>query len=889
MPHWRSVDQASRAALRLFWLALGFSVLFPIGGRASPANAGFAVEWAALRVVGTHYVIDARINFAFSDENIEAMRNGVPLTVIIDIEVRRELAHWWRNTLAARELRYRIETNVLTNRYRIRTLGDGGTRNFRALEEMVETLGRLRSIPVIARSRISADAPHTARIRARLDIEALPSPLRPIAYLNPQWRLDSGWFRMAGRTMNRFGQGAGPIIMLGLVLFGSTYLMSIATQDSEWFGELYSALLALNAVALIGLGGLIAWNLYELLHQARQRRPGAKLTVRMVIVFVVLSVTPVTVVYYFSLQFLHRGIDSWFDVRIEDALDDALVLSRTALGVRMRELLAQTARIASDLEALPADQAVSALDDARLLSAASELTLIGANGHIIGSSNVDPTAVVPNRPGDAVMFQAREAGDYIGLDEIGDSGLHVRVVVAVPSHHAHGEVRLLQALFPVTERMNALAGSVESASAKYRELSYLRKPLKLSFTLTLSIVLLVSLFIAVYAAFRSARRMVAPLQDLSEGTKAVAGGNFETQLPGAAQDEIGFLVASFNEMTRKLKQAHDETRASQLQVEAQHAYLEAVLRRLSTGVLTLDSEHRLVTANHAATEILGVDLDRMLGTTLDDLAGRHPQLDPLVHTLYDRLAETTDDGWLEGREEVSVDTPRGRRVLVCSAASLAGGEGDVIVFDDATDFIQAQRNAAWSEMARRLAHEIKNPLTPIQLSAERLRHKYLHKVQSIDAAQDGSPDTYHRPAGRGDERDGECVLRLRAHAGNEPDLGRSERAGFRRRRAVSKRIAGRYASRLRWNSTLPRSTRTRTACVRFCTISSRTRSRRAAMARIHGFGLRPGSARPPMPWSSSPFATPVRDSAKTSSAEYSNRTSRPSPRVPAWAWPSCRR
>ena len=455
----------------------------------------------------------------------------------------------------------------------------------------------------------------------------------------------------------------------------------------------------------------------------------------MVIVFVVLSVTPVTVVYYFALQFLHRGIDSWFDVRIEGALDDALVLSRTALGVRMRELLAQTVRIASDLEALPAEQAVSALDDARLLSAASELTLIGANGHIIGSSNVDPTAVVPSRPGDTVMFQAREAGDYIGLDEIGDSGLHVRVVVAVPSHDTPGEARLLQALFPVTERMNALAGSVESASAKYRELSYLREPLKLSFTLTLSIVLLVSLFTAVYAAFRSARRMVAPLQDLSEGTKAVAGGNFETQLPGAAPDEIGFLVASFNEMTRKLKQAHDETRASQLLVEAQRAYLETVLRRLSTGVLTLDSERRLVTANRAATEILGVDLDAMLGTTLDDLAGLHPELDPLVDTLSGRLEGTTDDGWPEGREEVGVDTPRGRRVLVCSAASLAGGEGDVIVFDDATEFIQAQRNAAWSEMARRLAHEIKNPLTPIQLSAERLRHKYLPKVQPVDAAQ----------------------------------------------------------------------------------------------------------------------------------------------------------
>ena len=535
--------------------------------------------------------------------------------------------------------------------------------------------------------------------------------------------------------MSRIGQGAGPIVALGLLLLGSTYLMSNATQDSARFGQLYSALLAINAAALIGLGVLIAWNLYHLLHQAREQRPGAKLTVRMVVVFVVLSVTPVTIVYYFSLQFLHRGIDSWFDVRIEAALNDALDLSRTALGVRMRELLAQTARIASDFESLADEQAAGALDDARRMSGASELTLIGANGHIVGSSNADPTAVVPSSPGESIMSQARGSGDYIGLDDIGDSGLHVQVVVSVPTREATGETQLLQALFPVTERMNTLAHSVESASVKYRELSYLRKPLKLSFTLTLSIVLLVSLFTSVYAAFRSARRMVAPLQDLSEGTKAVAAGDYETQLPGAAQDEIGFLVASFNEMTRQLKRAHDETRESQRLVESQRAYLETVLRRLATGVLTLDAERRLVTANRAATEILGVDLDAMIGTTLETLAVLHPELDPLVRTLFERLEETTTEGLRDAREEVRVATPRGRRVLVCSAASLAGGEGDVIVFDDVTEFIEAQRSAAWSEVARRMAHEIKNPLTPIQLAAERLRHKYLHKVQSIDAAQ----------------------------------------------------------------------------------------------------------------------------------------------------------
>ena len=535
--------------------------------------------------------------------------------------------------------------------------------------------------------------------------------------------------------MSRFGQSAGPIVALGLVLLGSAYLMSNATQGSAWFGELYSVLLAINAVALIGLGALIAWNLYRLLRQAREKRPGAKLMVRMVIVFVVLSVTPVTVVYYFSLHFLHRGIDSWFDVRIEAALDDALELSRTALSVRMRELLAQTARMASDLETLDDEQAVRALDDARRLSGASEFTLIGENGLIVGSSNVDPIAVVPNRPSDTVMMQARRSGDYIGLDVVGDGGLHVQVVVSVPSHETTGEPRLLQALFPVTERMNTLADSVESASATYRELSYLRKPLKLSFTLTLSIILLVGLFTAVYAAFHSARRMVAPLQDLSEGTKAVAGGNYETQLPSTTRDEIGFLVASFNEMTRELKRAQYETRRSQQVVEAQRAYLETVLRRLSTGVLTLDTGRRIVTANRAATEILGVDLDAAVGTPLGALARAHPALEPLVRALAARLDGAANETLRDWREEVGIDTPRGNRVLVCSTASLAGGEGHVLVFDDVTDLIQAQRNAAWSEVARRLAHEIRNPLTPIQLSAERLRHKYLHKVRGADAEQ----------------------------------------------------------------------------------------------------------------------------------------------------------
>ena len=198
MPHWRSADPRTRPAAPLLRLVVGlvpFSL--PIADRAAwaaPDDAGFAVEHAALRAVDGRYVADARIRFAFSEDNLEAMRNGVALTVIVDIEVLREREQWWDEILATREIRYRIETNVLTDRYRIRSLNDHGARNYHSFEEMVDALGRLRSIPVIARDRLPAGERCLARVRARLDIEALPSPLRPLAYLSPQWRLNSGWF-----------------------------------------------------------------------------------------------------------------------------------------------------------------------------------------------------------------------------------------------------------------------------------------------------------------------------------------------------------------------------------------------------------------------------------------------------------------------------------------------------------------------------------------------------------------------------------------------------------------------------------------------------------------------------------------------------------------------
>jgi nitrogen fixation/metabolism regulation signal transduction histidine kinase len=385
--------------------------------------------------------------------------------------------------------------------------------------------------------------------------------------------------------MRRYGRGLWPMLALFVLLLVSLSFMSDATHNTERFGRLYSLLLITNALGLVVLIGLIGANLYWLLRQYRRRAAGARLTARMVALFVVLAVVPVSVVYYFSLQFLQQGIDSWFDVQIEASLEDALNLSQSAFDVRLRDLLHLTEKLAEELTEVPSPLAPMSLFDLRVRSGASELTLLGANGRIIASSSIDATKIVPDRPTDTALLQTRQGQPYVGLDPVGDE-LHIRAVVPVPSGGPGAEVRILQALYTVPERLSAKADRVQDAFARYKELAYLRVPLKHSYTLTLSLVLLLSLLSAVWGAFYAARRLVAPIRDLAEGTRAVADGDYSHQLPVTGHDELGFLVQSFNVMTRRLAYARDETSRSQQQVEGQRTYLAALLANISSGVIS---------------------------------------------------------------------------------------------------------------------------------------------------------------------------------------------------------------------------------------------------------------------------------------------------------------
>ena len=527
------------------------------------------------------------------------------------------------------------------------------------------------------------------------------------------------------------------ILLLGVMLFvfmlTSLVMMSDALQNPEQFGEYMTGLIIFNTLGLLALIVLIIANLKNLVRQLKEKVPGARMTFKTVSMFALLSTIPLLILYYFSLDFLYRGIDSWFNPNVEQALSDSLELSKISLNDRMREILKQSEQIADEFSLLPDGSIQLEIDAYRNRIGADELTVMTRQGNFIASSS-NAGDLVPNRPNDTVLFQLQQGSNHIGLTSTESSEFSIQSVVNIPVMAVDMEPRLLQAFFPMTEKINSLATSVQNAYSDYQELSYLRNQLKIGFISILTLVLLFSVFSALWASFYSATRLAAPIRNLADGTKSIAEGDYSKQLPVPSNDELGFLVASFNEMTRKISNARDHAKSSQAEAETQKAYLEAILDRLSSGVMVIDQNESLRSANFSSDQILGIDLTQMTGMSLSEIRADFQHLEPFLNTIDYHETENNQD-W---REQITLFGTSGRQILMCSGTSLTLTGIDisrvqVIVFDDITELIQGQKEAAWSEMARRLAHEIKNPLTPIQLAAERLRTKYLESVKSADA------------------------------------------------------------------------------------------------------------------------------------------------------------
>ena len=518
------------------------------------------------------------------------------------------------------------------------------------------------------------------------------------------------------------------VILFGLIIL-SLQLMSTATQESSELSDMYSWLLLANSLGSAILFILIGINVYSLTRQLKKREAGSRLTTRMVSLFVLLAIAPATIVFYFSVQFLHQSIDSWFNVEIDRAMEDALELSEASLDQRMRWHVKQARYLAREVKGKSQTLITLEMDELREDVGATEIALFSRQGRVIASNSIDPSDILPKLPDEQIWLQVRQNKEYIAFNSNENDEFVIQVIVPVYDD----DPRYLQVLFPVPVRIADLTDSIDFAFVRYQEMTFLRNSLKTSFLLVLSLVLLLSLLAAIWVAFISIRHIVAPVKDLVKGTQAVASGNYTQQLPVMSQDDLGFLVESFNEMTHRIALSRDETKAASIEVENQRAYLETVLSNLTAGVISFSDTYKIRTANQAAYRILHIPVSHFVGQTLLDIIKEHAELTQLLEAIQ-RLLEQAEDVW---EQRFAFLGPNGRQELLCRGTPLFSQTGvhvgAIVVFDDVTDLIQAQKNAAWGEVAKRLAHEIKNPLTPIQLSAERLQHKLASELTDKSA------------------------------------------------------------------------------------------------------------------------------------------------------------
>ena len=511
----------------------------------------------------------------------------------------------------------------------------------------------------------------------------------------------------------------------GILLF----LLASASANTALFARHYPWLLGLNAIVALSLLALIAWQLWVLWGEHRAKVFGSRLKLRLMLMFGLMAVLPGVLIYAVSVQFVTKSIETWFDVRVEKALEAGLNLGRSALDSLLEDLAAKAQSMALELGERSEAQRRLDLNRLREQSGVQSAALFSTAGALLATATGELTALLPSQPATEQLRRARTERRYAVIESHGEHDLTLRVLVAVTPPGLGVETRILQLIEPVPGSLAQNANSVQTVYADYQELSLGREGLTRIYAMTLTLTVLLALFTAIALAFVLARRLSAPLSILAEGTQAVAAGDYTPRQAVYSRDELGVLTRSFKQMTSQLDEARRDNERHRAELEAARAYLESILANLSAGVLVFDQRFVLRTVNEGALTILTDDFTGLLGYP----AEVWPRQQVLGQAIRDAFAEHERSEW---QEQMELDHPDGLpQILLLRGTKLPAGShgGYVVVFDDVTRLIAAQRSAAWGEVARRLAHEIKNPLTPIQLSAERLQMKLADRLRGADA------------------------------------------------------------------------------------------------------------------------------------------------------------
>ncbi len=527
-----------------------------------------------------------------------------------------------------------------------------------------------------------------------------------------------------------FTQPAPLLTIIGVVVIGLCFAIANTLKPNS-SGEIqYWFLIALGA-AIFTLLGLVLINLFYLYRQYRQQVIGSKLSIRLISFFCALTTIPLLLVYLFSAQVLNKGVDSWFDVKVEQAVNDALILGKSSLEATKQDMIEEMQGYSREISSINNNiELYSKLYDIRIQSGFVDVSILSENGRVIANSS-DRIGLTPDLANKNTVSRLKLGKVHAVIEPITDNSQQLRVIHPIPSININQPPRALQAIKPLPLRYANLANSVERAKSQYDQMRFSQEPLRWSLILILTLISLATVLLSCLAAFYASRKLVAPLSSLASGTRQVASGNYDTELPVQSGDEMGLLVSSFNDMTRQIKHAKAQQLRSQSEVESQKDHLQAVLGNLSSGVIYIDEDLCIGTTNTRAENILEYPVSKHIGESVSSIANNNESIAPLFDAIS--FAATTDvNNW---QDERTIQGESGLKTLIVRGSRLPHHDSSsVVIFDDVTDLIKAQKDAAWGEVARRLAHEIKNPLTPIQLSAERISRKFGKLVDGDDKA-----------------------------------------------------------------------------------------------------------------------------------------------------------
>ena len=509
------------------------------------------------------------------------------------------------------------------------------------------------------------------------------------------------------------------------------FLLATASANTELFARSYNLLLVLNGTMLVLLTGVVGYQLLRLRKNLKAGIFGSRLAIRLVLLFALVAVLPGALLYGVSVQFLGKSIESWFDVRVDRALEGGLNLARGALDYPLKEVTNKAAQLALTLQEAEPGGVAQRLSRASEQAGIYEAALFSSSGGVLAVAGISASTLTPEPPPAQALRRARLQQTYSVIEPRPDQGRVIRVVVPVNSADPLEPLRFLQVVEPIPKQLQQDVEKVEAGYNDYQEISFSRTGLKRLYAVTLTLTLLLALLSALGLAVVLSEQFSRPLGLLAEGTRAVAQGDFSRRHPVQSRDELGVLTESFNTMTAQLAEAQQKEKENRAAIETTRAYLESVLANLSAGVLAFDNAFRLRTANPSAAVILQQPLAELIGVPLADWGRRMSALAAFADLVAEGFRSGRDGQW-QRQAELSVSNHT--RVLLMRGSGLPGepAPGCVVVFDDVSELVQAQRDAAWAEVARRLAHEIKNPLTPIQLSAERLAVKLAGKLNGGD-------------------------------------------------------------------------------------------------------------------------------------------------------------